>query len=350
MVSRYSTQSKVADPFHRMATVPQVHQGSYKTMDLRGGAEVLGERANQSELHSVVSSAIASILTGTALVATRFVVPQADGLTIAMLRYIVAAACLLPLVPAFHRFDIARRDILPIAALGVLYFGLFPWCISVAMQYTTASGGAIVLASTPAMTLLIGSLQGSERWTIFKGFGVVFAILGVAVAHGGTEDGLGTNVSLGNALMVLATLSGAIYTVYSKPFLAKYPPLTVTAVAMATGAVALSLTWLTADRGMGMPQLDTPGWFSILYIGIAGGALSFFLYAWALGRAAPTTIMILLPLNPVAALVAGALWLGEPLGFGLLAGLVLVIVGIILVVRPADGLASAWTSLGTRRK
>ena len=319
-------------------------------MDLEGGAKVLGERANQPKLHSVMSSAIASILTGTALVATRFVVSQADGLTVAMLRYIVAAACLLPLVPMFHRFDIARRDILPIAGLGVLYFALFPWCISAAMQYTTASGGAIVLASTPAMTLLIGSLQGSERWTIFKGLGVVFAILGVAVAHGGAEDNLGTDVSLGNALMGLATLSGAVYAVYSKPFLAKYSPLTVTAVAMASGAMALSLTWLAENRGIGVPHLDTPGWLSILYIGVAGGALSFFLYAWALGRAAPTTIMILLPLNPVAALVAGALWLGEPLDFSLLAGLMLVIIGIILVVRPADGLASTRTSLGTRRK
>jgi drug/metabolite transporter (DMT)-like permease len=301
-------------------------------------------------LYPVVSSAIASVLTGTALVATRYVVLQADGLTIAMLRYIVAAACLLPLVPAFHRFDIARRDVLPIMGLGVLYFGLFPWCISAAMQYTTASEGAVVLASTPAMTLLIGSLKGSETWSIFKGFGVVFAVLGAAIAYGGTEGGLSVNGSLGNALMVLAAVSGAVYAVYSKPFLAKYSPLTVTSMAMAAGALALSLTWLVGDRGIGAPQLDTAGWLSILYIGIAGGALSFFLYAWALGRSAPTTIMILLPLNPVAALAAGSLWLGEPLGFWLFAGLVLVVIGIILVVRPSDGLASAWTSSGKRRK
>jgi drug/metabolite transporter (DMT)-like permease len=39
-------------------------------------------------------------------------------------------------------------------------------------------------------------------------------------------------------------------------------------------------------------------------------------------------------------LVAGSLWLGEPLGPGLIGGLLLVIIGVILVVRPSDGLAA----------
>jgi drug/metabolite transporter (DMT)-like permease len=309
-------------------------------MDLAGGTGGSGAGTNGSVLYPVMSSAVASVLTGTALVATRYVVPQADGLTIAMLRYVLAAMCLLPLVPTFHRFHVAWRDVLPIVALGVLYFGVFPWCISSAMQYTTASEGAIVLSSTPAITLLIGSFKGSESWSVYKGFGVAFAVLGAAVAYEGTDVGHAANVSLGNGLMVLATVSGAVYAVYSKPFVAKYSALTVTSIAMAAGAVALSLVWLVGDRAAGAPQLDVPGWFAILYIGIAGGALSFFLYAWALGRSAPTTIMILLPLNPIAALVAGSLWLGEPVGLGLFAGLALVIIGIILVVKPSDGRTS----------
>jgi drug/metabolite transporter (DMT)-like permease len=318
-------------------------------MDL-GGTGKLGDGINGPVLYPVMSSAIASILTGTALVATRYVVPQADGLTIAMLRYVLAAVCLLPLVPTLHRFDVARHDLLPIMALGVLYFGMFPWCISAAMQYTTASEGAIVLASTPAITLLIGTIKGSESWSAYKGFGVAFAVLGAAIAYAGTDVGLTANVLLGNGLMVLATISGAVYAVYSKPFVAKYTPLTVTSIAMAAGAVALCLAWLVENRATGAPRLDSTGWFAILYIGVAGGALSFFLYAWALGRSAPTTIMILLPLNPIAALVAGSWWLGEPLGFGLFAGLALVIIGIVLVVGPSDGRAAVWALSGKRGK
>ena len=140
--------------------------------------------------------------------------------------------------------------------------------------------------------------------------------------------------------MVLAAVSGAVYAVYSKPYIIRYSPLTVTSIAMGAGAVALSIVWLIGDRTIGFPRFDLAGWLSIFYIGVAGGALSFFLYAWALGRASPTTIMILLPLNPIAALVAGSLWLGEPLGVGLFIGLLLVTVGVLLVVAPYRSMQS----------
>ena len=288
--------------------------------------------AYERPLLPVVASAAASVITGTALVATRYVVPHTDGLTVATLRYLIAAACLVPLVPIFFRFNIPLRDLIPIAVLGVLYFCIFPWCISAAMQYTTASGGAIILACTPAVTLFLANLQGSEAWSVRKGFGVTFAIVGAVVATVGAAAPLGLATWRGDGLMVLATIVGAVYAVLSKPYLVKYPPLTVTAIAMGAGALALLATWMVEDAAAGAPRLDVPGWIAILYIGIAGGALSFFLYAWALRRTAATVTMILLPLNPIAALAAGALWLGEPLNAWLFVGLALVVTGIVMVV------------------
>jgi drug/metabolite transporter (DMT)-like permease len=303
------------------------------------------ESVGGQAIFAILSSAIASTVTGTALVVTRYVVPRADGLTIATLRYILAAGCLLLLVPICRRLVVAGRDLPPIVALGVLYFGVFPWCISAAMQYTTASEGAIVLASTPAVTLLLGGLNGSERLSVHKGLGVVCAALGAVIAYKGTVGELAApDVSYGTVLMVLAAVSGAVYAVYSKPYIIKYSPLTVTSIAMGAGAIALTIVWLVGDRAIGLPRFDLVGWLGIFYIGIAGGALSFFLYAWALGRASPTTIMILLPLNPIAALAAGSMWLGEPLGVGLFTGLVLVIAGVLLVVAPYRGRTPAWIS------
>jgi drug/metabolite transporter (DMT)-like permease len=42
--------------------------------------------------------------------------------------------------------------------------------------------------------------------------------------------------------------------------------------------------------------------------------------------------MILLPLNPMAAILTGVIFLGEPLTPGLFIGLALVIIGIFLVI------------------
>jgi len=280
----------------------------------------------------VLAAATASVITGTALVATRFVVSTSDGLTIATLRYVIATICLLILVPFVERKGISLRDFAAIAALGLLYFCFFPWCISSAMEFTTASSGAVVLGCTPAATLLLGCVTGREQWSASRVIGVIFAILGVATAIGGVRFGLDAPAWRGNILMILATLFGAVYAIFSKPYLDKYSPLTVTATAMAAGAVGLLGFWAAFEIPHGIPQFDSVKWLSILYIGIVGGALSFFLYAWALCQTAPTVTMIFLPLNPIAAIVAGALFLNEPLSLDLLLGLGLVIIGILLVV------------------
>jgi drug/metabolite transporter (DMT)-like permease len=205
------------------------------------------------------------------------------------------------------------------------------------MQFTTASSGAIVLACTPAVTLLLGKLTRSETWSRQKGFGVAFAILGAATAigyDGFTFDGTAWR---GDLLMMTATIIGAVYAVFSKPYLKRYSPLAVTALAMGGGAAALVVLWGTVDLPRtGWPALDPAGWLAILYIGIAGGALSFFLYAWALGRTSATNTMVLLPLNPISAIVAGSLLLQEKLSFNLFAGLILVAIGIVLVVCATD--------------
>src|SRR6185503_2909537 len=110
--------------------------------------------------------------------------------------------------------------------------------------------------------------------------------------------------------------------------------------AMGSGAASLLCVWLVRDLSHGLPELNTRGWLVILFIGAIGGALSFFLYAWALGRTAPTATMILLPLNPMAAIITGALFLGEPLTSGLFIGLALVILGIFLVIDTKSGTKS----------
>lgn len=300
----------------------------------RVGEEMRGilKRQRISEtLLPVLASALASVITGTALVATRFVVSGSDGLTIATLRYLVAASCLVPLIPIVSHIRVPRRDLLPIAGLGLLYFGFFPWCISAAMKFTTASGGAVVLACTPAATLLLGKLTGREDWSVRKGLGVICAIVGAAIAIG--------HVALdfqaawrGDLVMILATLLGAVYAIFSKPYLTEYSPLAVTAIAMTTGALGLLVFWAAIDLPNGFPHLTSTGWLTVAYIGIAGGALSFFLYAWSLGQTAPTTTMIMLPLNPITAVIAGSLFLKEPLTVGLFLGLTLVVLGIFLVV------------------
>jgi drug/metabolite transporter (DMT)-like permease len=61
---------------------------------------------------------------------------------------------------------------------------------------------------------------------------------------------------------------------------------------------------------------------------VIGGALTFYLWVFALGRTTPTRVAISVTVNPVVAALFGTLALGEPLDWPLLTGLAAVAAGI----------------------
>lgn len=292
---------------------------------------------NQTFLANV-AAALAAVSAGASVVATRYVVGETDPVTLAFYRYVIAAPCMLPFLlarPAGVRMT--GRDMLAIAALGALFFGLFPWAFSAALKYTTAARGSVGLAMIPIATLLIASALGRERLTGLKGISVVLAFLGVTVAfsNGLFNGGDSRTLLIGDGLMMLAVLCGAAYSALARPYLARFGALYVTALAMIVGVVFLApLSGLSGGLD-GWPTFTPMGWGAVIFLGTVGGAIQFALYTWALRWIAPSRTAIYLTLNPVSAMLLATALLGEPLTTELLIGLVLVASGIILANRPS---------------
>ena len=105
---------------------------------------------------------------------------------------------------------------------------------------------------------------------------------------------------------------------------------------MAVGA--LCLTGIAWQGGSFAPVVSfgTAQWLAIAYLGVFGGAIVFFLWAFALGRTTPTRVAISVTVNPVAAGLVGAWLLAEPLRWNLVAGLLAVLVGIVIAATGAS--------------
>src|SRR5262245_18567415 len=82
-----------------------------------------------------VAAALTGVQVGAAIVATRLVVDQAGTASLAFLRYLIGVGC--PAAPAIlagrTRFD--RRDLPPIALLGVAQFGLPIGLLNYGLQF-----------------------------------------------------------------------------------------------------------------------------------------------------------------------------------------------------------------------
>ena len=71
-------------------------------------------------------------------------------------------------------------------------------------------------------------------------------------------------------------------------------------------------------------------WLEMAFLGVASSGLGFLLYYRLLRRIGPVRAMSVTFLNPVVALIAGALYLGETVSLQTLAGAAVVLVGTSL--------------------
>jgi drug/metabolite transporter (DMT)-like permease len=101
-------------------------------------------------------------------------------------------------------------------------------------------------------------------------------------------------------------------------------------------ACLVAVSWL---RGSFMPVagFGPAQWLAVVYLGVFGGALTFFLWAFALGQTTPTRVAISVTVNPVTASLVGAALLGEPLRWNLVIGIATVFVGIWIATTAKRG-------------
>ncbi len=280
-----------------------------------------------SQRIGVMMAVASSCLGGTAAAVTRYLVGDADPVSLAVLRWGIGFLVLLP-VTLFLRVRWPRRSDWPgVAGLGLAFFGLFFVFYNVAMGYTTAARASLALSTLPLQTMLVAAILRVEPITARKSLGVAIAMAGVLAALATSVAEAPPGAWRGEAIMTGAVLCMAVYNVLARPFMARSSPLGFLAVGMGSGALALLAFGLLSGRLAALATFGPPQWAAGLYLGVAGGALAFILWVLALERATPTQVANTMTVNPIAAALLAAVLLGEPVMPNLLIGLAAVFAG-----------------------
>ncbi|HYM30742.1 MAG TPA: DMT family transporter [Candidatus Cybelea sp.] len=285
--------------------------------------------ARSTTLLAVAAAAASGVLVGSGIVATRFVVDQAGPISLALLRYAIGACCLLPalvLTKTPMRFD--RRDIAPIALLGIAQFGILIALLNYALHFIPSARASLLFATMPLQTMLLAAVSGRERMTPPKTIGVLLTIAGVALALGEGIDAAAGHW-LGDLAALLSAFTGAVCSVLYRPYLRKYPTLPVSAFAMLASVAFLALLANGEDFFGAWPSFTGAGWGAVIFIGLNSG-VGYFLWLWALNHASPTRVTAFVSLSPITAAALGALLLGESLSLPILGGVALVVLGLVL--------------------
>lgn len=278
------------------------------------------------------AAAGAALSAGTAVVATRFVIGETDPLSLVFYRYLVSVLCFAPFLPKlWPRTGLTVGECAKIAMFGILFFVLFPWGFNASLELNPAARGAVGLATIPIQTLLVAAAFGREQLSKAKISGVALAFGGIVIAFGTAAFAGGSSSYLhGDVLMLLGVLCAAVYSVFSRPTLMRHGPLFVTALGMIFAVAVLFPVVAFKTGGALLPTFSARGWMAVLFLGTVAGTLQFSLFMLALRWLPPTTTVLYLTLNPIAAMVLGIIILGESLTFELVAGMVLVLAGILV--------------------
>lgn len=291
----------------------------------------------------VLLASLATMLGGVTVVLTRLIISQSDSLTLASVRYGFAALFLLAVMLLTTRIPrVSRWDILWLCIFGGIMFSGFPYFMTRALEDTTAARGALMFATIPLITILIGAMFRVERLTLRKLTGIALAITGSAIVLGENVSDAAPDALRGDFFMFLAMLCAAIFNVFSPRYFARYGSLPVIVFTMIFGSAALFALAAAFGRPFsGSLDFDINGWFIMFLLAIPGAALMNFMWGRSLQLITPSQATITVGLNPVTALVLGGWMLSEPVTLRIVTGVLLLITAIIVTTtdsrdRPAS--------------
>lgn len=273
-----------------------------------------------------LAAALVGIQVGAGIVASRFVIDQTQPASLALMRYGIGALCLLPFVLNAPRVRFLKRDLAPMALLGIVQFGIVIALANYALQFVPAARVALIFATLPLQTMLVAALLRQEMLTLFKTLGVTVTLAGVGLTLGeGALEGA-WKVDL---IVLLSASAAAICTVLYRPYLKKYPALQVSSFGMVASVLFLTFLAAREDFFTVIPSFTPMGWLAILFVGTSSG-LGYYLWLWALNHTTPTKVTIFLALNPITATILGTLFLDERPSLRLMLGLTCVVLGLAL--------------------
>lgn len=255
------------------------------------------------------------------------------------IRLVTAFAIILPVI-IVQRIHLPRkaRDLVLIAVTGLLLLGLNYGLVFWGAQHISSGLTAVLQAVTPAFGLAFASYYlPRERITLWKLCALGAGIAGVAVIFSDQLRVAGWLALLGCAAVVTGALCVALAYVLIKAYGSHLHPTVLTAGQMLCAVVPLLIFGFAREGNPLTFNWTFRAVASLLYLALAGSVAAFWLNYWLLKRMDATKVLLMSIVEPLLAVLLGALVLGESLtGRTLLGGVcILLSVWMILLRRDA---------------
>ena len=248
------------------------------------------------------------------------------------LRMILAAAAFLAVVtrrPAGEARVIARADWRRVALLGVVGGTLYQLLFLAGVPRTSVANAGLIFGLSPVVISLMSAAVGHEHLSRARWAGGALSVVGLYFVVG-VGASLSVNSFAGDALVFLGMVCWAVYSVGSRPLLGRYSPTVLTAWTTVVGAafyVALSVPALAGTRWAGV---SWGSWGLMTASSVVCLVLAYVIWYTGVQQLGATRTSAYSNLTPIAAIVVGWIWLGEPITSAQVVGAAAILGGVFL--------------------
>jgi drug/metabolite transporter (DMT)-like permease len=279
-------------------------------------------------------SALASVyvIWGSTYLAIAIAVQTLPPLFSAGLRFCVAGLVLLAFVGGRRGVHVVGAQLRGAAIVGLLLLVGGNGFVVLAERTVPSGLTALIIASVPLWIVIFRRIAGERiHMSTFVGVAVGFAgvaFLGVPRGASGATDPVG----LGR--LVIATLSWALGTFLAPRLRMPRDGLLSTGIQQLAGGIVLVLAGAAVGE---LGHLDPAAWsanslLAMAYLVVFGSLVAFTAYSWLLQHAPVSLVATYAYVNPVVAVLLGALVLAEPITSSILLGAAVIVAAVAFIV------------------
>jgi len=285
----------------------------------------------------VLALIIANIIWGFASPIFKWSLTNITPFTLAFLRFFIAAilfAILLRKKLSLPIHDKKDLKLLIIHALTGITANITFFFLG--LQLTLAINVPVIASSQPIMVFLFAYLFLKEKFKFNKVLGMVIGTVGILaiVLEPIYYNGIDGN-ALGNFLIILATICGAIGMVTGRTIFQKYDPLVLMFWAFVIGAISFLPPAIAENiqHPTLFSSLDIRGIVGIIFGSVFSSAIAYGLYAYGLAKISASEASLFTYIDPIAGSILAYFMLHEPITIPFLIGALFIFAGIFIAER-----------------
>jgi drug/metabolite transporter (DMT)-like permease len=289
--------------------------------------------------YALASLIFVMVVWGSTYVVTKAAVREIPPLTLAALRYLIAAGVLVSIAVARRGLMRLPRPITfaPLVWMGLTGIAILTVGFNYGLIYGSASQGALIYALGPAAVAVAAVLFLHEALSRRRIAGILLSMAGTAlVVASGEVDHTAPRPLLGALCMLAGVVAWAYYTVVAKRLAAADQIVVIAWVSLIGMAMLLPFAAAELAQG-GVPRPTLAGWLGTLFLGAVASAVAYVLYSRVLSELDASTVGAYFALDPIVGVASAVLFLGEVLQWGQVGGGVIALLGMWLAASTPTG-------------